>query len=191
MPDDLPRWLASLTPAHHATLAWGGLPLALTIYLTDRRLPVAHITSARAVVWRDDQVLALRDADGGRHVTPGGRRQPGESLPMTLRREVREECGYALRAPRRLALLHFRHLEPRPPAYAYAYPSFLQVVYVAQAGRPLPGAGADEYVVSAEWLPLAQARRLPLSAWQRWLLDAAWARRAGLPLHTQNPIEEV
>ena len=60
-----------------------------------RRLP--HIDVTAAVIWRDGRVLiAQRPAHGllgGLWEFPGGKQEPGETLPECLRREIREELG--------------------------------------------------------------------------------------------------
>lgn len=55
------------------------------------RLPL-HIL-ARAVVRRENKIL-LAQAKGCHHTfLPGGHLEPGESLPVSLKRELREELG--------------------------------------------------------------------------------------------------
>jgi 8-oxo-dGTP diphosphatase len=54
--------------------------------------PPLHIL-ARAVVRRENKIL-LAQAKGYHHTfLPGGHLEPGESLPVSLKRELREELG--------------------------------------------------------------------------------------------------
>src|SRR6266498_922183 len=74
------------------------------------------------------------------HLLPGGRREAGETLEETLRREVLEETAWELEEPSMLGFMHFQHLAPRPEGYCYPHPDFLQVVYRATATAFVPGA---------------------------------------------------
>jgi len=84
--------------------------------LTPRpKLP--HITVAAAIIQRNGQVLITQRPPygllGGMWEFPGGKQQPGESLPDCLQREIREEldAGIAVGAPAgvyRHAYTHFR-----------------------------------------------------------------------------------
>ena len=119
----------------------GGDPLRITAYLGHEQSPLAYVTSVRSLVFRDDALLVLRNRDGA-HIVPGGRREAGETLEETVRREVLEETGWVLRAPIMLGFMHFHNLSPKPPGHPYPYPDFIQMVYMADphapAGRPWP-----------------------------------------------------
>ncbi len=113
------------------------------------------------------------------HILPGGRREPGETLHQTLRREVLEETGWGLEEPSLLGVRHFRHLQPKPPRYAQPYPDFFQAVYVAHAGGFDPDAReADGYELGAGFRSLAEVRRLALPPNERVFLRAALERCA-------------
>ena len=104
----------------------------------------------------------------------GGRREPGETLEETLRREVLEETGWTLRAPTPLGFLHFRHLSPRPPGHPYPHPDFVQVVYRARAGSYDPEARmADDHELGSDFRPLAAVRALALTPHEQLYLAAA------------------
>lgn len=51
--------------------------------------------SAKALIIRDGQMLAIRIEDGGEvfHIMPGGGQEPGETLTEAVVREVAEEAG--------------------------------------------------------------------------------------------------
>jgi len=120
MEPDLAAFLARHTPQTQESAVWGGgtHPLRITAYLGHELPPLAYVTSVRSVVFHDATALVLRDRDG-LHILPGGRREPGETIEETLRREVLEETGWTLRAPTLLGFLHFHHLSPRPPGHPY------------------------------------------------------------------------
>lgn len=134
------------------------ISLRVRSYLSDLLPPLAYIPPVRCLVLRDDRILVSRNAHR-MHIVPGGRRELGESLEETLRREVLEETGWQVTDAARLGFMHFHHLNPRPPDYAYPYPDFIQLIYRAQAERYQPEAKiADDYEVRAWFHPLAQAR---------------------------------
>lgn len=51
--------------------------------------------SAKAIIIRNGRLLATKNVDdkGVFYVLPGGGQQPGEPLPVALRRECKEEIG--------------------------------------------------------------------------------------------------
>jgi ADP-ribose pyrophosphatase YjhB (NUDIX family) len=152
---------------------WGELRLHVTSYLGRDLPPLELITSARAVVLAADGVLVVRDPTGI-HILPGGRRQAGETLEQTARREVLEETGWVIDPPKLLGVKHFRHLSPKPAGYHYLYPDFFQVVYGARAQRFDPGRReTDGYELGAEFQPTAEVQRLPLYPSERVFLTAA------------------
>jgi ADP-ribose pyrophosphatase YjhB (NUDIX family) len=154
---------------------WGELRLHVTSYLCRDLPPPELITSARAVVLAADGVLVVRDPTGV-HVLPGGRREAGETLEQTVRREVLEETGWVIDSPRLLGVKHFRHLGPKPAGYRYMYPDFFQVVYGAQACRFDPGGReTDGYELGAEFQPTVEVQRQPLYPSERLFLAAALA----------------
>ncbi len=107
------------------TATWGDTRLEIRWYLGNVRPPLSLVTSVRAVLFHDRTVMVMQDGDHRYHVVPGGRREPGESIEATLRREILEETGWTLAAHHPLGLAHFRHLTPRPDDYPYPYPDFV------------------------------------------------------------------
>jgi 8-oxo-dGTP pyrophosphatase MutT (NUDIX family) len=170
------QFLADYKPAVTETAVWDDLPLSINYYLAAVRPPRPYITSVRAVVFKDDAVLVVRDREENQFVVPGGRCEGNESLVETLHREVLEETGWTIANPVYFGFAHFHHLAPRPAAYAYPYPDFFQLFYVAAAGqhfsdRPI----TDDYVLAATLMPVQMARNLDgMSQSQKLLLDAAW-----------------
>jgi 8-oxo-dGTP pyrophosphatase MutT (NUDIX family) len=172
---DLAAFLARHAPRTEEMAIWGGgtMPLRVTGYLTQEQPRAAYVTSVRSLVFRDGCILVMQNPDG-MHLMPGGRREPGEDLMETLRREVLEETGWTLHDRAVLGFLHYRHLGPRLPSYRFPYPDFLQVIYVARADAYFPEARQpDDYEDKAEFLPIAAADSLDLSPIQRLYLAAA------------------
>lgn len=100
-----------------------GICLAYTRGLQEQRpvmkerRPVPHYTVTAAVIRRDGKVLiARRPPDGllgGLWEFPGGKQEPGETLPDCLEREIREELGVQIAVVAELgvfkhAYTHFR-----------------------------------------------------------------------------------
>lgn len=189
MTDAAASFLARHTPLATGDEDWGSpdapTPLCLTWYRTADEPPPALVTSVRAIVLRGDAILVVREPNGTPYIVPGGRCGPGETSEATLRREILEEVGWTLDAIRPLGVIHLRNLGPSPPGNSYLYPDAFQLVRLARAIAHHPEALIyDEYVASSAFLPLAEARLLPLRAGERALLDAAlgqWPPSPGTP----------
>ena len=181
MQADLTGYLARHAPLAVEEAIWGDgrISLRITAYLAEECPPLAVITSVRSLVFRGDMILVLRNQDSV-HIVPGGRREVGETLEETLRREVLEETGWTLTEPQMLGFGHFHNRSPQLPEYAhYPYPDFVQVVYMADAGLWLPDARvADDYELEASFRPIGEVGQIALSAGEQVYLAAALARRA-------------
>ncbi len=170
----LREFVSHREPVDVVTVAWGtDMRLRRSAYLDGASPPVAAVTSARAIVLRDDAVLVATDADGTRHILPGGRIEAGEDVETALRREIAEETGRGVGDLAPLGFLHFLHLTPRPAGYRYPYPAFAQVIFVVRASERLPAAVPDDYVVGSTFIPVTEARRMGISTAERAFLDAA------------------
>lgn len=120
-------------------------------------------------------MLVQRDRDG-RHILPGGRREPGEPPEATLRRELLEETGWTLTAPSQIGVLHFHHRDPAPSDHPYPAPDFLQVVYVGRASTSAAAAKLDDgFELETAFLPVAAARALDPTRCELVLPDTATA----------------
>lgn len=169
-------FLARHRPVCEERAVWGKgrIRLRVMAYLTTDLPPLEYVTSVRAIVLRGDSVLVVRDSEHTWHILPGGRREPGEDLQATLGREVLEETGWTIRAPAFLGVMVFHHLTARPAHYAYPYPEFVQLVYVASGDefRPLEMKHI-EYETEAEFRPIDQVRQLGLPTSQQVFLNEA------------------
>jgi ADP-ribose pyrophosphatase YjhB (NUDIX family) len=173
----LAQFLDRQTPVTEETERWGELPLRITAYLAGEEPPSQHVTSVRGLVVREESVLVLWDHKDKPQLLPGGRREAGETFRETLYREVLEETGIVVSAPILLGFLHYHHCGPQPAGYAYPYPDFLQVVYMARAGEERPEAMVhDEFVTRSAFVPLADVQALRLRTRDRPYLAAALAR---------------
>ncbi len=87
-------FLAQHVPFHTEEAIWpwekGEIRLRLVSYLSDALPSLDLITSANALVLRDDTALVSRNRDDT-HIWPGGRREAGETLLQTLSRGLRRD----------------------------------------------------------------------------------------------------
>ena len=149
------------------------MPLRVASYLSAELPPLAYITSVRALLLRDNMVMTVRDAGGTTHLLPGGRREEGETLEQTLRREIREETGWSISDFMPLGFLHYHHEAAVPKNYAYPYPDFVQAVYAAQAeGYDEAGREPDGHELDVRFRTFDDALRMPISLGNRVFLRA-------------------
>jgi 8-oxo-dGTP pyrophosphatase MutT (NUDIX family) len=160
------------------TATWGDSRLAIRYYLGDSPPPSSLVTSVRAVLFHERTVMVVQDSAQAYHVMPGGRREPGETIEATLRREILEETGWTVASHHPLGFAHFRHLTPQPADYPYPYPDFVQLLFVAEAGEQVADAQQGEYELSAVFRPVDEALGL-LTGEQAALLESALRVREG------------
>lgn len=139
--------------------------------------PIDLVTSVRGVVFKKSTVIVVDDGIDS-HVMPGGRMEPGETVPETLARELEEECGWTMPQPRLFAMLHFQHLLARPAGYRYPYPDFLHLLFVGEAGeyRRAGLKRAGEIETGSRLVPISRALTI-LSIEQQTILRAAVVAR--------------
>ena len=77
----------------------------------------------RAVVFRDDAILLVRERSDGLWTLPGGWADVGESPGEAVAREAYEESGYQIRAVQVLAV-YDRNKHPHPPFPFHTYKLF-------------------------------------------------------------------
>lgn len=169
--------LSGLSPLVVEDARWGEMPLRIAAHAGMYRGPDELVSSVRCIVLDGDRVLVC-DTPNGPHVVPGGRREPGETLEQTARREVHEETGCRVGAMAPLGFFHFTQLADVPAGYPYPHPELVQVVFTA----PLEGALSDGWVDAQGWeqgtslVPVHEALKLPLGATDVALLRIAIAR---------------
>ncbi|WP_293677004.1 NUDIX domain-containing protein [uncultured Phenylobacterium sp.] len=167
--------ITHLTPLSDREGRYDHAPVRARTYVTDHGWPEVLAFSVRAVVFRRNSVVVVRLRDGYRHILPGGRREPGETLEEALRREVLEESGWHLALLRPLGFEHVQHLgAPRPgfPAFGFINPLYIaEGASFQRSARDLTQSEAGSCLV-----PIGRAmRELPSSGVA--LLTAATSAR--------------
>lgn len=178
MSQALAAFVAGRAPSYAGETRWGPeVHLAVRVFACAEPPPAELVTSVRAVVFKGARVMVVDDQIET-HIMPGGRMEPGETIPETLERELKEECGWTIREPRLFGMIHFRHLKPKPDGYRYPYPDFLHLLFVGEAGaydrKALKREGEIE--TGSRLTPISHALAT-LSLEQRTILAAALAVR--------------
>ncbi len=136
-----------------------------------RRLP--HVDVTAAVIWRDGRVLiARRPAHGllgGLWEFPGGKQEPGETLPECLRREIREELGVEIEVGELVTSVRHAFTHYRITLHAFR----CRLV----DGEPQPIGCAD-----TRWVTLAELDGFAFSAADRKVIAALRAEESSLPI---------
>ena len=82
---DLKSILAQLTPLSEETAVWWQSHLEITYYLTDIFPPIDLVSSVRAILFKDENVMVIQSKDKSYQIVPGGRCEPNEKVEETLR----------------------------------------------------------------------------------------------------------
>lgn len=160
MSQNLKSFLEGLEPTFEDVFDWpDGIRLRGRSYLTRLEPPAEYVSSVRAVVTRNNDVLVVTNANIS-HILPGGRLEPGESHESALRRELIEETGWEVERIEPIGFLHYRHLTPKPPDYRYPYPDFVQRVFTATAERLTDLKQEDDWEL--RWVDLETAYNIEL-----------------------------
>lgn len=131
-----------------------------------------HRPGAYVVLLRGDDMLVTRQEASKtlpepEYQLPGGGIDPGESPILTLHREVFEETGWSITAPRRLGA--FRRFTYMPDYDLYA--EKLCTIYVAQPARRMgPPAEVGH---TAIWLPRMAASQMLANSGDRYFTARA------------------
>lgn len=145
-----PRCLLCPLQAHCQALQQG---IQEQLPISAPRPHVPHFIVTAAVMLREDTVLlAQRRADGllgGLWEFPGGKVEPGETLPECLIREIREELGVEIEVGAEIG------------TYRHAYTHFKVTLHAfccnLQAGEPAALQAAD-----VRWVPLTELLTFPM-----------------------------
>ena len=117
----------------------------------------------------------MQNAEGVRHVLPGGRIEAGESVHQALVREIGEETGYTLATAELLGACVFTHTNPRPNAYAYPYPTFVHLIYRGDAGESDPTLmERGSFEVSSRFVTRSELAAISLTRGEHALVDATY-----------------
>tara|TARA_Y100000588_G_scaffold357565_1_gene414910 strand:- start:9228 stop:9767 length:540 start_codon:yes stop_codon:yes gene_type:complete len=151
-----------LDPVCKETADWPNrIRVHLRTYVTAVEPTAEIVSSVRAVVTRDREVLVVTTPNG-RHLVPGGRIEAEESHDAALRRELVEETGWEVGDLHPIGFVHYRHLTPRPDDYPYPYPDSIQCVFTAEGTREVGQIHPDEWELAAEWVVIEHADQLNL-----------------------------
>ncbi len=179
MEADLEAFLTCCSKASEEIVSWAGgaMRLQLTSYLAEDIPPLEYVTSARAIVLQGDTVLVVRYPDS-LSILPGGRREEGEEIEGTLRRELMEETGWEVGNIRLLGFQHYHHLTGKPAGYRYPYPNFLQLIYVVLASQCISEVRQENGTDLECWFcPITEANELHLSPGEQAFLGEAYRSR--------------
>ncbi len=173
MNEELEHYLSQLNPANREAWDWGEIKLKAKLYLTDKLPPLDFISSARAVLFKDNQIMTLTNP-GETHILPGGRREAGETLLDTVQRECLEETGWSVQVGQLIAVTHCQHQTPKPTNYPFPYPDFIQVIYIAEAiERQIDGRIDDDYETDSRFELIDIVKNMPLTPNQHLIFERA------------------
>ncbi len=171
----LQAFVASLASSATEFYDWPLARFKVNTYLHIEPPPAEFVTSVRALVLRNDEVLLVRDPTSY-HILPGGRREAGETDHETVVRELLEETGWQVEIGRLLGFKHFYRLTPKPAESAYPHPDFAQIVYLATPLHYQPESKEqDGYELGSEFVPLAGLDQDQITWSERLFLQAARA----------------
>jgi len=121
-PYDRERYEAVRAIAAQMMAAGSGEPLEVVTALFSGQAGYATPkVDVRAVIFRDDEILLVQEAQDGRWTLPGGWADPNESPSESVTREVAEESGFKTRAVKLLAVFDRakHHHTPLHPFHVY------------------------------------------------------------------------
>lgn len=170
----LKQFLIDLEPCARETVTWGNgtIHLGVQSYVSTALPPMKFISSVRGIVFRNDEVLCVRNPRET-HIVPGGRIEPGEDVLGALQRELLEETGWHVEKEMLLGFMHFRLLS------GPAQPDFLQVVFAGEAAGYCEGARLeDDYEIESHFIKIEDVDALEISPSQTVFLETALKMRA-------------
>lgn len=151
-------FLHGLAPAYVENVLWHEVQIKLEVrtYLTDRPAPQEFTSSGRCILFSSERVLVMSNPSG-KHILPGGRIEPGESISTATIRELREETGLLVTDLRQIGILVFQHLTPRPSDYRFPYPIFLNAIFMTEVPHAETLLVDDEYEEAGVFVPFDDA----------------------------------
>jgi ADP-ribose pyrophosphatase YjhB (NUDIX family) len=177
----LAEFLARQRLVSTSTARWRrGIELRINGYLSDEAPPAELVSSARAIVLREDSLLVMSNLDGD-HILPGGRLEEGETPEEALRRELLKEAGVEVVIMGRIGFMHLRHTSPKPDGYPYLYPDFIWPIWAVSFVEFKPDLMIDDgYEVSSRFVPLQGVDEFKLDVHEPAFVTAALALRKTL-----------
>jgi ADP-ribose pyrophosphatase YjhB (NUDIX family) len=106
-----------------AQAAGAGAEAARVAFTSETAYPTPKV-DVRAVVFRGDELLLVREARTGGWTMPGGWADVGDTPGGVARRETREESGYDV-LPRKLIAVFDKARHEHPPSLYYTYKIFV------------------------------------------------------------------
>lgn len=116
------KWLREITAEIIATYSNAEPSYVLDLFSRE----VGYMTpkvDVRGVVFRDDEILLVKEREDGCWTLPGGWADIGDSPSEAVEKEVREESGYTARATKLLAV-YDRTRQGHPPLAHSVYKLF-------------------------------------------------------------------
>ena len=115
----------------------------------------------RAVIFRDDALLLVKERDEGRWTLPGGWADVGASPSENVVREVAEEAGYQVRATKLLAAYDRSLHAHEPPFPFHVYKLFFQCEIIGGNAATDFETDAVEFFTADQIPPLSLTRVTP------------------------------
>ena len=111
----------------------------------------------RAVIFKDNKILMVRENNDGDWSLPGGWGDIGLTPSEVAVKEVKEESGFDVKAVRLIAVLD-KKCHPHPPSPYHVYKMFIHCEIIG--GQPQEGieTNADEFFAENELPSLSVAR---------------------------------
>jgi ADP-ribose pyrophosphatase YjhB (NUDIX family) len=141
------------------------------------------VVAVGAIVVDGERILLIQRGHPpaeGRWSIPGGRVEPGETLPHAVRREIQEECGLNV-AVGDIAIVLDR-ISRDPNGQAQSHYLILDFWVTPATGHAPPIIRASSDAADAGWFTLDEARQLATTTNLVDYLEEALRRRAaGIP----------
>lgn len=111
----------------------------------------------RAVVFKDNKILMVKEKHDGDWSLPGGWADIGLTPSEVAVKEVKEESGFDVKVTK-LLMVHDKKCHPHPPSPFHVYKMFIQCEIIG--GQPTEGieTSAVEFFSEHELPPLSTAR---------------------------------